>query len=353
VTNALFSSDHVFVIAEAGSNWRAGTPQRDRRMSRALIDVAKEAGADAVKFQTYRADTVYAPGAGESGTLAAGGIDGSIHDVFRDLEMPYEMIPELAEYCRDFEIEFMSTPFSPADLAAVDPYVSTHKVASYEISDVRLLEAVAKTGKPIVLSTGASTPEDIDTALAVLRENGAGPVCLLQCTSSYPASPESLNLSAIPWLADRFGVPAGLSDHSADPTVAPVAAVALGAVVIEKHYTLNRRLPGPDHAFAVTPDGLAALVRAVRLATEMRGTETKEIQTAEEELHAFARRRVQALRSIHAGETLEEGVNIAILRPGRRSPGVHPKELSSLLGRPAARDIDAGDGVQQGDWVIG
>ncbi|NUR74878.1 MAG: N-acylneuraminate-9-phosphate synthase, partial [Thermoleophilia bacterium] len=170
---APFSSDHVFVIAEAGSNWRAGTPQRDRQMARALIDVAADAGADAVKFQTYRADKVYAPGAGKSDYLAEAGIDESIHDVFRDLEMPYELIPELADYCSGRGIEFMSTPFSPEDLAAVDPYVTTHKIASYEISDVRLLEAAAQTGKPIVLSTGASTPDDIDTALGVLRDNGA------------------------------------------------------------------------------------------------------------------------------------------------------------------------------------
>jgi len=320
-------------------------------MSRALIDVAKEAGADAVKFQTYRADSVYAKGAGRSESLAAAGIDESIHDVFRDLEMPYEMIPELAAYCAEHEIEFMSTPFSPADLAAVDPYVSTHKIASYEISDVRLLEAVAKTGKPVILSTGASTPEDIDTALAVLGANGVGPICLLQCTASYPAPPESLNLSAIQWLAERYGVPVGLSDHSSDPVIGPVAAVALGATVIEKHFTLDPRLPGPDHAFAITPEGLAELVRAVRVATKMRGKETKEVGEAEEELHAFARRRVQALRPIRVGETFEEGVNVAILRPGKRSPGVHPKELSSLLGRPAARDIEAGAGVQHGDWV--
>lgn len=320
-------------------------------MARTLIDVATEAGADAVKFQTYRADTVYASGAGSSHYLEATGISESIHDIFRDLEMPYELIPELAQYCAEREIEFMSTPFSPADLAAVDPFVSVHKIASYEISDVRLLQSAARTGKPIILSTGASTPDDIEIALAVLRGNGAGPICLLQCTASYPASPESLNLSTIPWLRQRYGTSVGLSDHSEDPVVAPTAAVALGAVVIEKHYTLDPRLPGPDHAFAITPDGLSELVRAVRLATRMRGCETKEIGKEEEELHSFARRRVQAIKPIRAGETFEEGVNVAILRPGNRSPGVHPKELSSLLGRPAVRDIDVGDGVQHGDWV--
>lgn len=346
-----FSPDRVFVIAEAGSNWRAGTPARDRKMARALIDVAAEAGADAVKFQTYRAKTVYAANAGKSDYLSDAGIDEAIHDIFLDLEMPYELVPELAEYCGERGIEFMSTPFSPADLAAVDPYVSTHKIASYEISDVRLIEAVARTGKPVVLSTGASTPEDIDTALDVLRGNDAGPVCLLQCTSSYPAPPDSLNLNTIPWLIERYGVPAGLSDHSADPIVAPVAAVALGASVIEKHYTLHRRLPGPDHAFAIDPEELAELVRTVRLAAEMRGSGTKEVGEAEQELFRFARRRVQATRAIRAGETLEEGVNVAILRPGGRSPGVHPRQLSSLLGRAASRDIAEGDGIQQGDWV--
>lgn len=346
-----FSSERVFVIAEAGSNWRAGTPERDRKMARALIDVAVEAGADAVKFQTYRADTVYAPDAGKSDYLSEAGIDEPIEEIFKDLEMPYELIPELAAYCRERGIEFMSTPFSPADLAAVDPHVSTHKIASYEISDVRLLEAAARTAKPIVVSTGASTPDDIETALGVLRDNGAGPVCLLQCTASYPAPPESLNLTAIPWLSERYGVPAGLSDHSADPVVAPVAAVALGAVVIEKHYTIDRRLPGPDHAFALVPDELAQMVRAVRLATDMRGRAEKDVGESERELHAFARRRVQAIRPIRAGETFEEGVNVAILRPGSRAPGVHPRELASLLGRPSVRDIDAGDGVQQGDWV--
>jgi sialic acid synthase SpsE len=346
-----FSSQRVFVIAEAGSNWRAGTPERDRKMARALIDVAADAGADAVKFQTYRADTVYAPDAGKTDYLSEAGIDESINDVFRDLEMPYDLIPELAAYCVERKIEFMSTPFSPADLRAVDPFVTTHKIASYEISDIRLLEAVAKTRKPVVLSTAVSTPDDIDVALGVLRDNGAGPICLLQCTAGYPAPSESLNLLTIPWLRERYGVPAGLSDHSADPVVAPVAAVALGAVVIEKHYTLDRRLPGPDHAFALTPNELAQLVRAVRLATAMRGTGTKDIDDVEKDLHAFGRRRVQATRAITVGETFEEGVNVAILRPGSHAPGVHPKELASLLGRSATRDIGAGEGVQLGDWT--
>jgi sialic acid synthase SpsE len=350
MTFSPFAPDRVFVIAEAGSNWRAGTPERDRKLAQALIDAAAAAGADAIKFQTYRAETTYVPNAGNSDYLAAAGIDKSILEVFRDLEMPYELVPELADYAASQGIEFMSAVFSPADLAAVDPYVQIHKVASFEISDTRLLEGIARTGKPVVLSTGASTGEDVDTALEILRANGAGPVCLLQCTSSYPAPPESLNLLAIPYLSERYGIPVGLSDHSEDPIVAPVAAVALGACVIEKHFTLHRALPGPDHAFAVTPDELANLVRAVRAAVPMRGNGRKEILPEEEELYAFARRRVQAVASIRKGDVLEEGKNVAILRPGSRQPGVHPRELASLAGRTATRDIELGDGIQAGDW---
>ena len=340
----------VFVIGEAGSNWRAGTPERDRKLAEALIDAAADAGCDAVKFQTYRADSVYVPNAGESSYLASAGIEQPITEIFRDLEMPYELIPHLARYCAERGVEFMSTPFSVADLEAVDPYVRRHKIASFEITHVRLLEAVARTGKPVILSTGASTPEDIDTALSVLRENSVGPVCLLQCTSSYPAPPESLNLVVLPRLAERYGVAVGLSDHSLDPVVAPVSAVALGAVVIEKHFTLHRALPGPDHGFAVTPDELRRLVEAVRLAEAMRGAGEKVIVDAERELHEFAQRRVQAIVPIKRGEPLLEGKNVGVLRPGKQRPGVRPSELPALLGHPATRDIELGDGIQPGDW---
>ena len=251
----------AFVIAEAGSNWRAGTPERDLEMAFALIDVAVQAGADAVKFQTYRAASVYAPCAGESSYLAQLGVKRSINDILADLEMPYEMIARLAERCSERGIEFMSTPFSVADAEAIDPFVKRHKVASYEINHVRLLERLAATGKPLIVSTGAADGEDIAFGLATIKQANGGPVTLLQCTSSYPAPPDSLNLLAIPWLERTFGVPVGFSDHSLDPVVGPVVAVALGATVIEKHYTLSRRLPGPDHPFAIEPAELAAKTR--------------------------------------------------------------------------------------------
>jgi sialic acid synthase SpsE len=342
---------NVFVIAEAGSNWRAGTPDRDRKLALALIDAAADAGCDAVKFQTYRAESTYVSNAGESDYLAGAGIKEPIADVFRDLSMPYELIPELAAHCESRGIELMSSTFSLDDLAAVDPYVRRHKVASFEISDAGLLEALARTGKQIILSNGASTPDEVEFALGVLRDNGATAVCLLQCTSSYPAPPESLNLAVIPRLAERYGVEVGFSDHSLHPLAAPVAAVALGASVIEKHFTLHRALPGPDHAFAITPDELARLVEAVRLAAVMRGSGEEELADVEVELREFAQRRVQAIAPIRRGEALVEGVNVAVLRPGKQRSGVHPRELPALAGRPATREIASGDGIQPGDWA--
>jgi N-acetylneuraminate synthase len=343
------ATSHVFVIAEAGSNWRVGSADRDREMSRALIRIAAEAGADAVKFQTFRARDVYVADAGPSEYLAELGIKRSINAIFEDLEMPYDMIGEMAAYSAEQGIEYMSTPFSVADAAAVDPHVRRHKVASYEINHVRLLEALAGTGKPLIVSTGAASDEDIVFAMATLQGAGAKDITLLQCTASYPAPIESLNLRVIPWLTERFGVPAGLSDHSRDPIVGPTAAVALGARVIEKHFTMDNRLPGPDHAFAIEPEELMAMVRSIRAAEQALGSPGKDIQPDEAELRRFAVRSIQAVTDIAEGQSLVEGENVDVLRPGRRSAGMHPKYLDSLIGRRAVRAIAAGDGVCEDD----
>jgi HAD superfamily hydrolase (TIGR01509 family) len=339
----------VYVIAEAGSNWRMGNARRDLAMARALIDVAVEAGADAVKFQTYRPETVYVANAGQSEYLAAAGIREEIRDIFADLAMPYEMVPELAGYCRKQGIDFLSTPFSPDDFAAIDPYVRVHKIASYEISHVHLLRLAARSGKPLVLSTGASTEPDIAWAVETFHGERGRDLCLLQCTAKYPAPLATLNLRTIPWLRQRFGVPAGLSDHSRDPVAAPVMAVALGARVIEKHYTLDNRLPGPDHSFALTPPELAQMVRAIRAAEESLGDGVKEVLPAERELAAYARRGLQATAPIAAGEVLREGKNFAILRPGQQKLGAHPRYLDRVEGRVAIRPMAQGEGIALDD----
>jgi N-acetylneuraminate synthase len=349
LTSSFWRKRRVYVIAEAGSNWRMGTPKRDMAMGRALIDVAVAAGADAVKFQTYRPETVYVANAGRSDYLSKAGITEDIQDIFADLAMPYEMVGELAAYCKERGIDFMSTGFSVQDLEAIDPYVQVHKVASYEISHRHLIDFVARSGKPLVLSTGASNLNDVAWALDRFRAGGGRDICVLQCTARYPAPMDSLNLQTLSTMQRRFGVAVGLSDHSREASTAPVAAVALGARVIEKHYTLDNLLPGPDHAFALTPEELRTMIAEVRAAEAGRGTGVKDVLEAEKELAAYARRGLQATRAIKRGEVLREGMNFAILRPGKQTPGAHPRHLEEVEGRKAARDIPAGSGLNLTD----
>ncbi len=340
----------IFVIAEAGSNWRMGTAARDRKMALTLIDAAAEAGADAVKFQTYRAETVYVPNAGMSDYLAQNGIRESITEIFKDLSMPYEMIPMLAAHCKKRKIEFMSSIFSKNDFKAVDPCTRFHKIASYEITHSGLLALAARSRKPLILSVGASTYEDIDWAIRYFKKCGGKRISLMQCTAKYPAPFSSLNLKVIPALMQRYGVPVGLSDHSRDPILGPVAAVALGATLIEKHYTLHNRLPGPDHAFAITAEELKEMVRRIRECESALGHGKKIVLAEEQELKHYAQRAVQATRTIQKGEKFLEDINIAILRPGRQRQGVHPKFISSIEGKRAHRRIPAGDGIQKTDY---
>ena len=343
----------VFIIAEAGSNWRMGTPARDLAMAKTLIYVAAAAGADAVKFQTFRPETLYAVGAGSSDYLADAGITATMHEMFADLAMPRDMLPLLVEHARQAGIGFMSTAFSPDDFAAVDALIEVHKIASYEISHIRLIELAARSGKPTVLSTGAATLEDVAWAVDHYHRCGGRDLCLMQCTAKYPAPFEALNLAAITELARIFGVSVGLSDHSRDPVVGPLAATALGARAIEKHFTLDNRLPGPDHAFAVTPAELHQLVAAVRVASDALGSGTKAVHPAETELASFAQRGLQAIRPIEAGDVLIEDANIAILRPGKQAKGIHPRHLPHIAGRRATRSLRPGQGLQMGDWTDG
>ena len=349
LTSVFWRRRPVYIVAEAGSNWRMGTSERDRAMARALIDVAAQTGADAVKFQVYRPETVYVENAGQSNYLADAGIKQDIRAIFADLAMPYEMLADLAGYCREKQIDFLSTGFSPEDFAAIDPFVSVHKIASYEISHLDLLTLAARTGKPLILSTGASEEDDIAWAVETFHEAGGKDLCLMQCTADYPTPVSGLNLRTIPWLRRRFGVITGLSDHSREVALGPVVAVALGARVIEKHFTLDNRLPGPDHSFALLPHELKEMVRQVRLAEASLGDGVKRILPEEEELSSFARRGLQATREIVPGEILREGVNYAVLRPGKQDRGVHPRFRGQLEGRPSARRIPLGDGLRLDD----
>lgn len=342
----------VFIIAEAGSNWKAGSASADMRRAKALIDVALRAGADAVKFQTFSADRIYVKNAGPSGYLAKHGIRTSIHELFKKLAMPHSMIPALAGYCKKRGIEFMSSAFSLEDFYVVNAWVKTHKIASYEITHPGLLRAAARCGKPLILSTGAASLEDIDWAVSYYRRQGGKHLTLMQCTAKYPAPFLALNLRAIHTLIRRFwGVSCGFSDHSLDPVIGPVAAVALGAKVIEKHFTLSNRLAGPDHRFALTPAKLSRMVRAIRDCEAALGTGQKVVLPEEKELRDYAQRAVQATRDIKKGEILIPERNIAVLRPGNQPKGEHPKFLIAMAGKRARCFISAGTGIRKNQYA--
>lgn len=341
---------HVYVIAEAGSNWRNGEGPLDFTLAKQLIEAASLAGADAIKFQVFRADTTYVPNAGQAGYLAKAGMEEEIGAIFKNITLPREVIPQLAAWAKEAGIDFLASTFSTEDFAAIDPHVSRHKIASYEIGHIRLLELAAKSNKPLIMSTGAANESEIAWSVDFLRKLGVTDLTLMQCTACYPAPPRSMNLKAIPWLKKRFKAAAGLSDHSADPLAAPLAAIALGATVIEKHFTLDRTFLGPDHKFAIMPDELALLVREVRQLEPMLGCEAKYVHDDELELRRFVRRGVQASCDIKAGEILHEGGNLSILRPGRQSQGVHPLFMQQIEGKAAKRDIALGTGIQHGDF---
>ena len=337
---------HIFIIAEAGSNWKCGSYEDDLKRAKQLIQVAAKAGADAVKFQTYRPETVYVENAGDSKYLSKHGINQNINEIFEHLSMPYELIPKLADYCDDEDIIFMSTPFSVQDAKEVDQFVSIHKVGSFEINHVRLLEFLTETKKPILISTAASTYEEIDFAVNLVRTKGNNKIGLMQCTSKYPCPVEALNLGVIPEMKSRYNVPIGFSDHSMETIIAPILAVGLGATFIEKHFTLDRKLAGPDHPFALEPHELELMVRSIRNAENAKGSGIKEILSEELELRKFATRAIQAIRDISKGEILQEGINFEVLRPGNRSRGIEPRYLEDLQGKKAIKDIKKGEGIQ-------
>jgi N,N'-diacetyllegionaminate synthase len=344
----LENSSRTFVIAEAGSNWKCGSYEDDLKRGKDLIRIAASCGADAVKFQTYRPETTYVYGAGSSNYLSEQGINEDINKIFENLSMPYEMIPELAKYAQKQKILLMSTPFSVNDAKQIDPFVSLHKIASFEINHTRLIEFIAKTQKPIIISTGASTYDEIDFAVNLVKKTH-NKLALLQCTSKYPCPSESLNLSVIPHMKSRYDLPVGFSDHSTDPVIGPILAVGLGSIIIEKHFTLDRNLPGPDHAFALIPSELELMIKSIRIAELAKGNGRKIILDEELELRHFATRSIQAIKDISKGDTLQEGINFDVLRPGNRIRGAEARFLELFNGKRSKKDVKNGDGITEYD----
>lgn len=328
----------VFVVAEL-----SGNHGHDYNRAVRLIEVAHEAGADAVKLQTYTPDTLTLDCANEyfrvgKGTLWEGR---TLYDLYREAFTPWDWQPKLKEIAEGLGLVLFSTPF---DFTAVEflekMNVPAYKIASFELVDLPLIRRVAQTGKPVILSVGMATPAEIDEAVRTAREAGARDLALLKCTSGYPARPEEMNLSTIPDLAARFGVVAGLSDHTLGATVS-IAGVALGACIVEKHITLSRAEPGPDSAFSIEPQELKGLVDAIRETEKAIGQVKYEVGKHEEASRAF-RRSLFVVADLEAGAVFD-GQNVRSIRPGH---GLHTRHLSEVIGKRAARSIRRGSPLE-------
>jgi N-acetylneuraminate synthase len=322
-----------YVVAEMSANHGQDFDEAVK-----IVEAAAAAGADAVKLQTYTPDTLtldcHGPSFRIEGTVWAGR---TLYELYGEAYTPWEWQPKLKQIADDLGLELFSTPF---DATAVDFLeamdVPAYKIASFELVDLPLLRCVARTGKPIVLSTGMASLGEIDEAVRAIREAGGGPLALLQCTSAYPASPEEMNLRTIPHLAETFRVPVGLSDHSLESAV-PVAAAALGASIVEKHLTTSRRRPGPDSAFSLEPHEFRHMAEAVCAAHRALGA--VRYGPSEEEMPSRRlRRSLFVVEDVRAGEPLTPQ-NVRSIRP---ADGLHPRYLEQVLGRPARCDVPRG-----------
>lgn len=338
---AIGPDEPAFIIAEAGSNHNG-----DLETAKELIDVAADAGADAIKFQTFRAEDLYVEESGEVEYLDDD--DRSIYDIIESMEMPYDWIPTLYEYCRERDILFMSTPFDERSADELAEYVPAWKVASYTSSHHPFLRYLAGTDKPVIMSTGAHEIDEIQNSVDVLTDEGVAGFALLQCVAAYPTPRSEINVRVIQTLQEKFNHPVGLSDHTLDPVTAPSAAVALGANIIEKHFTLDKSMDGADHQFALEPDELNQMITAVRNTESVLGSKKKEVLEIESELYKKARRAIHATTKIESGQTLTNQ-NTEILRPGEQERGLHPKFYDKVTGGTAARDIPAGKGIKWED----
>ncbi len=324
----------AFVIAELSAN-HAG----DQARAIELVEAAAAAGADAVKVQTFTADTITLDSGAEAFRISAGTVwDGrTLHDLYTEAAMPWEWQPTLKEVADRLGIEFFSSPFDPTAVEFLESLdVPCYKIASAEIVDVGLISLVARTGKPIIISTGMATLSEIDEAVVAAREAGAQDIVLLKCTSAYPADPAEINLSTIPHMAATFDCPVGLSDHTLGIAV-PVAATAFGAAVIEKHLTLRRADGGPDSGFSLEPDELAEMIRQVRVAEQARGRISYD-PTEQEAATRSLRRSLFVVEDVPAGGAFSE-VNVRSIRPGN---GLHTRHLPQIIGRLANRDVERG-----------
>ena len=332
IANKLIDEEEpCFIIAEAGVNHNGSV-----ELAKKLIDAAKDAGANAVKFQTFKAENVVIKNAGKAEYQKETTDRGeSQYGMLKKLELTEEDFRELADYAKEKDILLLSSPFDKESVDLLDEMnVPAFKIASGEITNFPLLKHIAKKGKPIILSTGMATLGEVEEALNVIRSEGVEDVILLQCVSNYTARMEDVNLRAMETLKQAFKIPVGFSDHSLGITVS-IAAVALGACVIEKHFTPDRNLPGPDHKASLEPDELKEMVKAIRDVEKALGDGIKKPTKDEEEIKKVARRSIVAKTDIPEGAIITEDM-LDVKRPGM---GIEPKYMEKIVERKAKENI--------------
>lgn len=326
-------SGHTYVVAEMSANH-----QHNIERAEAIVRAAADSGADAVKLQTYTADTLTFKSDNDCFVIKGTAWSGrTLHDLYQEAYTPWEWQPRLMALANDLGMDCFSTPF---DETAVDFLeglnVPCHKVASFELVDIPLLRKIAGTKKPVIMSTGMGTLAEIDEAVGALRSAGCSELALLKCTSAYPAPPEEANLLTIPNLSQTFGCIAGLSDHTLGSAVA-IAAVSLGARIVEKHLTLSRADGGPDSGFSMEPDEFRRMVTGIRTVEKALGCVSYELTEKQKENVAL-RRSLFVVEDIRAGEKFTTS-NVRSVRPAH---GLHPRHYNEILGCQSVRDIPKG-----------
>ena len=341
IGNFDLNSDGVFIIAELSAN-HGGKIE----IAKETIKAAKEIGADAIKLQTYTADTLTLDSDKEDFIIKGGTLwdDRKLYDLYKEAYLPWEWHKELFEYAREIGIDIFSSPFDKTAvdfLEELEP--SAYKIASFEITDYELIRYTASKGRPIIISTGIATIDEIQDAVDICRSEGNNDIILLKCTSAYPAALEDANLLTIPNLAETFGVISGFSDHTLG-TTAPIVATTLGAKVIEKHFILDKLIGGADADFSLDKEEFAEMIKAVRDTEQLLGKVDYSMTDKKKKSRQFSRS-LYVAEDIKEGEILTEK-NVRSVRPGY---GLHPKYLNDILGKRAIKDLSFGTALNIND----
>lgn len=331
---------HTFIIAEAGVNHNG-----DIETAKKLVDVAADAGADAVKFQTFQAEKLVCKNAQKAGYQLQT-TDGreTQYEMLKKLELTQKMHKELINYCNKKNIMFLSTPFDEESLyLLVQLQLHIIKIPSGEITNYPFLKAIAQTGEKVIMSTGMSTIEEIRQAVKILKDNGSKEIALLHCNTQYPTPYCDVNLKAMQTIRNVTGCEVGYSDHTLGIEI-PIAAVTLGATIIEKHFTLDRNMKGPDHKASLEPIELKNMVKAIRNVEIALGNEKELVTNSEKENLVVARKSIVAMKKIHKGEIITND-NITTKRPGN---GINPMRWNEIIGTQAIRDFEADELIEIG-----